>query len=167
MNNFSALMDVELKGIVSSAVGALGYDSIKPEQEIALLSFLRGHDVFVSLPTGYGKSLCYAALPAAFDKLLKTTSPSTSIVIAISPLIALMKDQVASLSKKGLAVGCITQESSDEERAKVKDGQYQLVLFSPEALLSVRRWRDLLQGESYSSRIVAFVVDEAHCVKKW
>ena len=162
------MMDTELKEIVSTAVRALGYDSIKPEQEIALLSFLRGRDVFVSLPTGYGKSLCYAALPAAFDKLLKRTSPSTSsVVVAVSPLIALMKDQVVSLSAKGLAVGCITQESSDEERAKVMDGQYQLVLFSPEALLSVRRWRELLQGESYSSRIVAFVVDEAHCVKKW
>ena len=160
-------MDDELKEVVSAAVGALGYDSIKPEQEIALLSFLRGHDVFVSLPTGYGKSLCYAALPAAFDRLLKKTSPSTSIVIAVSPLIALMKDQVASLSARGLAVGCITQESSEEERAKVKNGQYQLVLFSPEALLSFRRWRELLQGEGYSSRIVAFIVDEAHCVKKW
>ena len=120
-------MDAELKEIVSAAVGALGYDSIKPEQEIALLSFLRGHDVFVSLPTGYGKSLCYAALPAAFDKLLKRTSPSMSIVVAVSPLIALMKDQVASLSTKGLAVGCITQESSDEERAEVKDSQYPVV----------------------------------------
>ena len=160
-------MDDELKEVVSAAVGALGYDCIKPEQEIALLSFLRGHDVFVSLPTGYGKSLCYAALPAAFDRLLKKTSPSTSIVIAVSPLIALMKDQVASLSARGLAVGCITQESSEEERAKVKNGQYQLVLFSPEALLSFRRWRELLQGEGYSSRIVAFIVDEAHCVKKW
>ena len=61
-----------------------------------------------------------------------------------------MKDQVASLSARGLAVGCITQESSEEERAKVKNGQYQLMLFSPEALLSFRRWRELLQGEGYS-----------------
>ena len=94
--------------------------------------------LYISLPTGYRKSLCYTALPGAFDKLLKRTSPgSTSIVIAISPLIALMKDQVAI---RGLAVGCITHESSDEERAKVKDGPYQLVLFScsPEALLIVR-----------------------------
>ena len=106
-------------------------------------------------------------LSAAFDRLLKKTSPSTSIVIAVSPLIALMKDQVASLSARGLAIGCITQESSEKERAKVKNGQYQLMLFSPEALLSFRQWRELLQGEGYSSRIVAFIVDEAHCVKKW
>ena len=159
-------MDSGLKGIVSAAAQALGYTSLKPEQETALLSFLGGRDVFVSLPTGYGKSLCYAALPAAFDSLLKRRQ-ATSIVVAVSPLIALMKDQVATLSARGLAVGCITQESSDEEKAKVKRGQYQLVLFSPEALLTIRRWREMLQGESYSSRIVAFIVDEAHCVKKW
>ena len=135
----------------------------KPEQELALLSFLQGHNVFVSLLTGYRKSLCYTALPGAFDKLLKRTSPgSTSILIALSPLIALIKDQVASLLTRGLAVGCITHESSDEERVKVKDGQYQLVLFSPEALLTVCRWRELLQGTNYRS----FIVDEAHCVKK-
>ena len=61
------IMESELKSVVSAAVQSLGYDVVKPEQKIALLSFLRGQDVFVSLPTGYGKSLCYAALPAAFD----------------------------------------------------------------------------------------------------
>lgn len=159
-------MDSKLKGIVSSAARDLGYDSLKPEQEIALLSFLRRQDVFVSLPTGYGKSLCYAALPSAFDSML-SRRPGTSIVIAVSPLIALMKDQVTTLSARGLAVGCVTRESSDEEKAKVKNGQYQLVMFSPEALLTVRRWREMLQDEMYNSRIVALVVDEAHCVKKW
>ena len=143
----------------------LGYVALKNEQERALLAFLRGHDVFVSLPTGYGKSLCYAALPAAFDKL--RTGTSRSIVIVVSPLIALMKDQVSALSAKGLAVGCVTSESSDTELANIRSGHCQLVFFSPEALLGVRRWRQMLQGELYSQRIVAFIVDEAHCVKKW
>ena len=67
---------------------------LKPEQEAALLSFLGGRDVFVSLPTGYGKSLSYAALPAAFDSL--RNAPSKSIILVVSPLIALMKDQVAT-----------------------------------------------------------------------
>ena len=156
--------DVDLEAIVSSAVAQLGYDSVKPEQKAALLAFLRGRDVFVSLPTGHGKSLCYAALPAAFDSLRR--SPSQSIVV-VSPLIALMKDQVATLSGRGLSVGCVTSESSVAEKDKVSNGQYQLVLFSPEALLSVRRWREMLRDETYTSRIVAFVVDEAHCVKKW
>ena len=78
-----------------------------------------------------------------------------------------MKDQVATLSDRGLAVGCVTSESSVAEKHKVSNGEYQLVLFSPEALLSVRRWREMLRDEAYNSRVVAFVVDEAHCVKKW
>ena len=80
----AGMRDTELQAIASAAVRALGYDALKPEQEIALLSFLRGRDVFVSVPTGYGKSLCYAALPGAFDLLLGRR-PSTSIVIAVSP----------------------------------------------------------------------------------
>ena len=109
-------------------IGRLGYDMrLKPEQEAALLSFPVG--VFVSLPTGYGKSLYYAALPAAFDSLRNTfiiCTPSKSIVLVVSPLIAVMKDQVATLSAKGLSVGCIRRESSDSERAMALSGQYQL-----------------------------------------
>ena len=105
-------------------IGRLGYDMLKPEQEAAPLSFL---GVFVLLQTGYGKSLCYAALIAAFDSLRNTVcTPSKSIVLVVLPLIALMKDQVATLSAKGLSVGCITQESSDSERAMALSGQYQL-----------------------------------------
>ena len=96
-------VDMDLEAIVSSAVAELGYDSVKPEQKAALLAFLRGRDVFVSLPTGYGKSLCYAALPAAFDSL--RISPSQSIVVVVSPLIALMKDQVATPSSGALRHG--------------------------------------------------------------
>ena len=99
---------------------------LKPEQEAALLSFL---GVFVSLPTRYGKSLCYAALPAAFDSLRNTfiiCTPSKSIVLVVSPLITVMKDQVATLSAKSLFVGYITRESSDSERVMALSGQYQL-----------------------------------------
>ena len=156
---------MELRAIVSTAIGRLGYDMLKPRQEAALLSLLGERDVFVSLPTGYGKSLCYAALPAVFDSLRNT--PSKCIVLVVSPLIALMKDEVATLSAKGLSVGCIARESSDSERAMALSRQYQLVLFSSEALLIVRRWREMLQSEVYKSRIVAFVVDEAHCVNSY
>ena len=77
------------------------------------MSFLRGNDVFVSMPTEYG---CYAALPYAFDQLRASSHPS--IFIVVSPLIALMKDQVASYSAKGLKVGCITSKSSEEDRSQ-------------------------------------------------
>ena len=69
-----------------------------------------------------------------------------------------MKDHVSAFSDKGLAVGCVTQESFDTDKANVKDGHYQLVFFSPEALLGGHRWRQMLQGElkslllSYTAR---------------
>ena len=74
------MVSMELKAIVSTAIGRLGYDMLKPKQEAALLSFLGGRDVFVSLPTGYGKSLCYAALPATFDSLRNDERPSCHFV---------------------------------------------------------------------------------------
>ena len=151
--------------IARSAAANLGYSSIKPEQELAISSFLEGNDVFVSLPTGGGKSLCYATLPNAFDQLKTTDVPF--IVIVVSPLIALMKDQVAIYREKGLKVGCVTRESTSEERSQAVKGIFQLVYFSPESLLCGRRWREQLQLEPYRSSVVAFIVDEAHCVKKW
>ena len=56
--------------ITKSAAVSLGYNSLKPEQLLVISSFLEGNDVFVSLPTGYDKSLCYAALPPAFEPSL-------------------------------------------------------------------------------------------------
>ncbi len=78
----------------------LGYDSLKAEQELAITSFIRGNDVFVSLPTGYGKSLCFALLPSVFD-MLKGVEKA-SIVLVISPLISIITDQVASFCAKGI-----------------------------------------------------------------
>ena len=100
------------------AVSALGYASLKPEQEKVLSELLGGNDVFVSLPTGFGKSLCYAALPLAFDlKRFGSLEPPAerSIFIVVSPLLALMKDQVATYSAKGLSVGSVTHEITPEE----------------------------------------------------
>ena len=74
--------------------------------------FLEGNDVFVCLPTG--KSLCCTALPKVFDQLRVTDVQSIFIV---SPLIALMKDQVAICSEKGPEVECVTRESSSECRS--------------------------------------------------
>ena len=88
-------------------------------------------------------------------------------MVVVSPLIDLMKDQVTAYSARGLKVGCITGESSSDEKSEVVNGNFQLLLFSPETLLSGHRWRELLQVEPYKSNVVAFVVDEAHCVKKW
>ena len=77
---------------VSEAAPKLGYDSLKPEQFSAIVEFVKGRDVFVILPTGFGKSLCYASLPLVYDIVQKPEEPS--IVIVVTPLISIMEDQV-------------------------------------------------------------------------
>ena len=126
---------------------------------------MEGKDVFVALPTGYGKSVCYFALPLVFDRVRAVTNKS--IVLVVSSLVALMKDQVAHCSSRGLRAGYISSDSSNSMKKEVLEGRCQVVFISPESLFSVRRWRDMLREEPYVSNLVGFVVDEAHCVKKW
>ena len=86
----------EASAVREAAVAAsrtMGYVGMKPEQLQVVESFVTGHDVFAVLPTGYGKSLCYACLPLVYECLLHKSSNS-SIVLVVSPLVALMKDQV-------------------------------------------------------------------------
>ena len=108
----------------------------------------------------------YACLPATFDALCGVEK--RSIVVVVSPLIALMKDQVASFTSKGVSatyVGCESVTSEMEQA--IMQGSYQLIFISPESLLGSRRWCHNLQKEPFVSNLVAFVIDEAHCVKKW
>ena len=88
-----------------------------------------------------------------------------SIVLVVSPLVALMEDQVAHCSSRGLTAGSISNDSSDSMKKRILECQ--VVFISPESLFSGRRWRDMLRDEPYISNLVGFVVDEAHCVKKW
>ena len=73
------------------AAEELGFSELTPEQAVVVENFVRGRDVFVSLPTGSGKSLCYGVLPVLFDRLQR--SDHRAIVVVVSPLISLMKDQ--------------------------------------------------------------------------
>ena len=90
----SSVADVNLDSIILQSGQRLGYASIRLNQLNAIKSFMEGNDIFVILPTGSGKSLCFTVLPFAFDCLYQRDS---SIVIVVSPLIALMKDQVRSM----------------------------------------------------------------------
>ena len=68
---------------------------------------------------------------------------------------------------KGLPTGCVTGSTNDATLAGVVKGEYQLVVFTSEALLDQSKWRQLLRKEEYATRLKAFVIDEAHTVKKW
>ena len=85
-----------LTAAIRVATIKLGYKELKPSQELAVRSLVDGRDVFVSLPTGSGKSLCFCVLPGVFDEIRK--SPGSSLVIVVSPLVALMKDQVKAMT---------------------------------------------------------------------
>ena len=82
-----------IKSAVTRAAASLGF-TLKKEQEECIFQLAGGKDVFVSLPTGYGKSLCYTILPSVFDQL--RSIQKQSIILVVSPLRALMKDQVAA-----------------------------------------------------------------------
>ena len=140
---------------------------LKPEQRTSIFQFASGSDVFVSLPTGYGKSQCYTLLPPVFDLLRGIKEKS--IVLVVSPLLALMKDQVASISEKGLSAVFISDKDSTPPTVKreIKNGNFQVVFTSPECLFLSMEWKNMSLSNVYQQNLIGFVVDEAHCIKKW
>ena len=162
----------ELDRCLSYALKRLGTPELqlKAEQRSAIESVYRGKDVFVWLPTGFGKSICYQTLPFVFDsKLGRVNSQCGSVVLVVSPLIALMVDQVVGLRERGVSAAVITTGGGvrEELRATENDmSKCSLLYCAPEALIS-SRWREALENPLFSDRVVAVVVDEAHCVSKW
>ena len=140
-------MSSHLDGIIVKAAGSLGY-TLKPEQKQALLKFVGGQDVFVSLPTGFGKSLCYILFPRIFDLLRGVENKC--IVIVVSPLIALMKNQVASITKIGLSATYVsdrdTKLASTSEQSVMK-GNVSIVFISSEALFISTKWKSMLSSD--------------------
>jgi ATP-dependent DNA helicase RecQ len=133
-----------------------GYESFRPGQEAIVRGLMAGRDACVIMPTGGGKSLCYQ-LPAVLD---------ARTAIVISPLIALMQDQVAQLLQMGISAACLNSATPPEERAHILQqaatGKYQLLYLSPErvALGSTVDWLKSLP-------ISFFAIDEAHCISEW
>ena len=115
-------------------------------------------DVFVNLPTGFGKLLIYQALPLVFDVTRNSTG---HIVVVISPLVNLMKDQVEILRKIFLPTVSLSDITDREYRA-LDEGRYRVVYRTPEAWLNNERISD-----TYTSKLCAIAVDEAHIIKQW
>ena len=149
-------------GATEASVKALGYEKVR--QDI-VLNFLKGNDVFVSLPTGGGTSLCYACLPFVYDRLREDTS--RSIALVISPLNALMQDQVTSFTKRGMTGVHVCSDCSLSLVDKIVSGEVQLIYMSPEAILTVPTWREMFRNHCYQDNLICVAVDEAHSVEKW
>ncbi len=165
MNEMAGYLESDAHLAIAAAVRKLGYSELRPKQELVVKKFVRGQDVFVSLPTGSGKSLCYCILPTVFDGLRKVEGQS--IVVVVSPLISLMKDQVLAMSRRGVKAVYVGECEDNKAVIDVCGGNFQLVYMSPESLLTDDRWRDMLQSPLYKDNLVGLIVDEAHCVKKW
>src|SRR5882724_11474634 len=145
-----------LDGLKQVIVRHWGFRSLRPLQEQAMRAVLDGRDSLVVMPTGGGKSLCYQA-PAVLRG--ETT-------VVLSPLIALMKDQVDSLQACGVpAVQIDSSQSPDQRHAAEKalaHGQVRLVFISPERLVTTE-FHHLLRR----ANVRTFAIDEAHCISHW
>ena len=100
---------MEIEAALKVVARSHGFTSLKDKQKEAVTSFASGKDVFVALPTGYSKSLCYQGLPCLFDTLLKHEVPSC-IVVVVTPLVAIMKDQVPDLTERHIRAVCVTTD---------------------------------------------------------
>ena len=131
-----------------------GYDTFRPQQEEIIESVLNHKDVLVIMPTGGGKSICFQ-LPALLFE-------GTTLVI--SPLIALMKDQVDGLKANGIAAAYFNSSQSSEEQQEIIKQVYEkklkLLYVAPESLSALS---DILKPTYFS----CLAIDEAHCISSW
>jgi ATP-dependent DNA helicase RecQ len=133
-----------------------GFQSFRPHQEDVIVSLMSGRDAFILMPTGGGKSICFQ-IPALIR---------TGVTIVVSPLIALMKDQVDSLIALGIRAACYNSSlTAGEGRAvleQLRQHQLDLLYVAPERVMSAD-FINLLQGVTPA----LFAIDEAHCISQW
>lgn len=133
-----------------------GYDSFRPLQREIMESILAGEDTFALLPTGGGKSLCFQ-LPALLRE---------GLTLVVSPLIALMKDQVSQLEAAGVEATFLNSSLGVRETKErlhgLHEGRYRLLYAAPERLM-LDHWKDNLAAWN----VTGIAIDEAHCISEW
>jgi ATP-dependent DNA helicase RecQ len=133
-----------------------GFPAFRPGQQEIVDRLLAGTHTLCVMPTGAGKSLCYQLPALMFERL----------TVVVSPLVALMDDQVAGLCANGINAACIHSNRSREDNIadwrRVQDGSVTLLYLSPERLMTARMLAALERLDPSM-----FVVDEAHCISKW
>lgn len=135
-----------------------GYEDFRPPQEEIIRSLLAQRDAVIIMPTGGGKSICFQ-LPALLQ---------TGLTLVVSPLVALMENQVQELRDRNLSAALLHSELPPQRRRvtlqMVERQQLRLLYLSPETLLSVAVWERLCQPQL---KINGLILDEAHCLVQW
>jgi len=135
---------------------SFGHTSFRPGQEQVIDALLAGRSALALFPTGAGKSLCYQLPSLLMDGL----------TVVISPLIALMKDQVEALQARGIAAARLDSSLAPAEAASVYDrirtGRLKLLYIAPERLTS-----EQFVGRLSRVKVAMMAVDEAHCISEW
>ena len=152
-------MTKEKKNLTNALKRYFGFDSFKGDQEAIICNLLEGKDTFVLMPTGGGKSLCYQLPSLLMD----------GVAIVISPLIALMKNQVdfiANLSEQEGTAHCLNsslnKSAIDQVKKDIREGRTKLLYVAPESLTKDDNVEFLK-----SVKISFYAVDEAHCISEW
>ncbi len=147
--------------ILGRALERFGHRSLRPGQAEVIADIFSGTPVIAVMPTGAGKSLCYQ-LPAI------VLGERGGVTLVVSPLIALMKDQVDALRARGIAAVALTSAAGAEEQREIIDGiragMYTLVYVAPERFRSPRFVEAL---RASAARIALVAIDEAHCISEW
>jgi len=145
-----------LKSLQSILTTYWGYEQFRPQQLAVINSVLEKKDTLTLLPTGAGKSLCFQ-VPTIFEN---------GICLVISPLIALMQDQVKDLQSKNIPAialgGQLSEEAQDEIMKAAIRGKYKFIYCSPEKLAQ-KNFQDALTQIKFT----LFAIDEAHCISQW
>ena len=160
-NDFAIAFEKATKEVCN----VFGITALYEKQQETLENFFAGRDVFVNLPTCYGKSLIFQAVPIMADIIYKTPRGS-SLMIVISPLKSLMEDQVRSLRKLNISAVCVTEGHDDNLVQKIINGEFTHVYGSPECFLS-STWRGILSTKTFKDCLICLAVDEAHCISQW
>jgi ATP-dependent DNA helicase RecQ len=141
---------------VETLAERFGFDSFRPGQQQVVEALLAGRSALAVFPTGAGKSLCYQLPALLLD----------GVTVVVSPLIALMKDQIDFLSRQGVDAGRLDSSLGPAEArdvsARLRDGRLKLLYVAPERFNNERFLAQLA-----ATRIALFAVDEAHCISEW
>ena len=160
-------MALDLRRIANTVGEMIGRPFVTDAQLKILESLGKGQDVFCCLPTGAGKSMAYIAAPFVLHWARSGgySEEPKDIVIVVSPLIAIMKEQVAFLISKGLKAVYVGDEVEEVDLAGLNRGDYNYVFGSPESMMS--KYRKLFTNPSFKSLLGAVFIDESHCILKW